>query len=93
MVTLRAPHIFNIVGADTFLRGGRPGGGGLLLPQEDRFERQHSGDRQQHRRVFRHQGGTWQPLVALALVKAQEFFANIGAGQGSWGRHGDKTGG
>ena len=90
----RAAHVFDVVGADALLAAGGPRRRPRRLAQKHRLERQHAGDRQQHRRVFRHQRGTGHALMAALLIEVEkgraDFSAGTGAGRGGGG-HGNNV--
>ena len=49
----------------------------FLLAEEDRFERQHPRDREQHRGVLRHQRSAGHPPMAALLKKGQKRFSDL----------------
>ena len=83
----RAAHVLDVVGANALLATGSPRRWPLLLPEEDRLERQHPRNGEQHRGILRNQGGAGHHFVAPLFVKAQECRPNLrtGAGGGSSG--------
>ena len=88
VVPRRAPHVFDVVGANALLAAGRAGRRPGLLAEKDRLKRQHPGDGQQNRRVLRHQGGTGHRLMAPLLVEVQEGRTDLSTSAGSGG-HGE----
>ena len=78
----RTTHVLDVVGANALLTTCCPRSRPLLLTKEDRLERQHPSDGEQHRWILRNQRRACHHLVTPFLVEPQERRTDLSSSAG-----------